>query len=285
MIHIHIKYNNMSSSNFSFIIEPIKKADYFNSLIMSLFFIPSQIEHLILNSEPKAPMIIYLQELIKTKYIDIVRNQLSLNVENISEIMTFFNYCGWKNNTLDIFEHQKINLFYEFIVKIFNVSPIEIIDIDINLDIDNEYYLEDVSGINKIKKIPYLHFKVNKPSTDIKSLYEEWKSNNQKIINIPKMVSIYIDRTEKQSVDIQERIRLIYNMGAYNTIKWEVQSIICFNEEKQEYYAIIREYSDKWLFFSENCVPCLSRLDIKNKEIAEIIKIECVFIIYQCVNF
>ncbi len=58
---------------------------------------------------------IYLQEIIKTKFVDRVRSGTSILMEIMNEIRTFSIVCGWL--TLDeLLEQQNVNEYFYFFI-------------------------------------------------------------------------------------------------------------------------------------------------------------------------
>ncbi len=145
---------------------------------------------------------------------------------------------------------------YQFIFDIFNVNKIEI---------DN----------NKIINMITLHVNTNKQTT-IKKLLNEWQTNeNINIINIPQFICLNIIRDKDIQIDIQKKIKL-------NTINnWNFYSALC--KHNNEYYVLLHK-DDDYYIYDPNINQQFYTIKMDNKEIADKIKQECIFIVYKLVD-
>ena len=67
----------------NFVIEDGYNTSYIDSLFMGLFYTPSLIENIFLNTLPKKLDNVYLQEIIKDKYVDIIKSGKSILFDTI----------------------------------------------------------------------------------------------------------------------------------------------------------------------------------------------------------
>lgn len=295
-----------------FVIENGYNTCYIDALLMSLFYKPSCYLDGLLISEPKDPIHIYLQEIIKTKFVDKVRKNISVCADVMNEIRTYANICGWKQNLPEeLFEQQDVNEFYTFLLDVINSPLIEIQRQTISEALDSK------SDLGEIEKIPFINLNVpsDVDSTTIKELLNIWMNNNMvdikreiinkkgiktiesvkglniyKIMNVPTFVGISLNRFSLDSnkrvvtqIDIQKRIKLHHISDDHDGLRWKIHAFICHQGEKSKsghYYAVIFSNENTWLIFDDKAVPSVKEIDIKQLEVAESIKREIVFAIY-----
>lgn len=244
-------------NNESFIVCDGYNTSYISSLLMALFYIPSQLD-VILENECLNINKMYLQDLIKYNFVNNIRQHISINEEILNEIRNYSHYCGWLEIT-ELLNLANINDYYIFIAKSFEIKPIE---------------LKNNSDLCYTIKL-----RLKNKCHDIHELLYTWLEKNI-ITNAPQIVTLYLDRSKqkKSMVDIKKYIQPHkYNLDHhYTNIIWEIQSIICF---ENIYYSLIY-HCNKWYLYNEKNIPAIHEIDIKNKNIIEITQKNCILIIY-----
>lgn len=292
-----------------FVVENGFNTCYISSLLMALFYKASYLD-VILQSEPKTDIFIYLQEIIKTKFVERVRNGTSVLADVMNEIRSIANICGWLNHE-ELMEQQDVNELFAFIANQTNLPTIDIQRETITEGIEHK------SDLGEIETLPFLTLPVpdDRDEISIKNLLDKWMNNNTvdiqrdtlkdgnkvvenvkglniyRIMNVPMTIGISLNRfgstthTRSQTkIDIQKRIKF-HNTGcdADAGLKWRIHSIICHTGETNKsghYYAVIFGSDNKWFRFNDQNVPSLEEINIKNDENMNVIKRECVFLFY-----
>ncbi|AYV83523.1 MAG: ubiquitin carboxyl-terminal hydrolase [Hyperionvirus sp.] len=295
-----------------FVIENGFNTCYIDALLMSLFYKPSSYLDGLLVSEPKDPMFVYLQEIIKIKFVDKVRKNVSVGGDVMNEIRVYASICGWKQNfPEELFEQQDVNEFYTFLLGIIN-SPL----IEIQRQTFSEGALDSRSDLGVIEKIPFVNLNVSGDVevVSIKELLSGWMNNNTveikrevikkgvrsvemvkalniyKIVNVPTFVGISLNRFGggageriRSQIDIQKRIKLHHISDDHDGLRWRIHAFICHQGESAKsghYYAVIFSNENTWLLFDDKAVPSVKEIDITVSDIAESIRREIVFAIY-----
>jgi len=249
----------------NFIVEDGYNTSYMDSLFMGLFYTPSLIENIILNTNPKKIDNVYLQEIIKDKFVDIIKNGKSILSDTINEIRNIFFMYGWLDYDT-ICTHQTVNNFYNFIAEMF-VSPIKIQQ---NCDkIDDTIYND----------IYFINIDLNEKNENILSLkevYLKWLEHTQyTIINIPPILPFYINRNNnKTKINILRRIKL---HSHDNALDWLFYSAICLKDD--HYYTLIHNCG-KWFIFDNDQIPCLNEVKMNDIDFINKIMTEVVMIFY-----
>jgi hypothetical protein len=183
-------------------------------------------------------------------------------------------------------QEQNIINYFKFIAELFNIDKI---------DFELEQIKDNSNIINKnILSIDYLTFKPNSDTT-IKILMEKWINDNifknneyqsnlyniYSLSNIPTYIIIHINRDEdtennKAKIDIMKRIKFYNGLDTQNYLKWNLQSIICYDKT---YYTIV--YNNKnSILFNNKFFPSFTHLNINDDEIKDKIMAECVMLVY-----
>ena len=249
----------------NFIIEDGYNTSYIDSLLMGLFYTPSLIENIFLNTVPKKLDNIYLQEIIKDKFVDIIKNGKSVLFDTINEIRNIFFMYGWLDYET-ICNNQNINVFYNFIAETL-ITPIKLQkNDDTDSNIDHTYYI-DINLNEESDKIILL-----------KDVYNNWLTTNKKmIINIPHILPFYINRNNnKNKINIQRRIKLDPSDND-NILDWIFHSAICLNDD--HYYTLLQNCG-QWFIYDNNNVPCIHEVKMNDIEIINKIMTEVVMIFY-----
>ncbi len=289
--------------------------NYIDVLLIALFFKPSYLEHTFLNNQPKSAEYLYLQELIKQKFVLSLHNKTSITSNIVNEIRNYSFILGWKSFD-EILQKQNIIDFYIFLAEKFDILPIEITEInkikEENLDIIvknlSKNLLHDLSKeFSKIipNKELYIRlsldelFKTDKITIHLRELLEKWFTDNNShdlndstimtqnnkcnIINNPIIIPVYINRQLTSSltyinikIDIPKKIK-IYKSDTEIT-KYKFHSLICSTPDGL-YYALI-ENNNKWYIYDNTKIPCFVEIKMDDIHIIDLIQTQCTVIFY-----
>jgi hypothetical protein len=266
------------------IVEDGFNATYIDSLLIALFYNNNKYLLEILNLNPIKPAGIYLQELIKQKFVEPLQRNFSISSSTINEIRNYSKICGFEID--DITKEQNIINYFKFIAELFNIDKI---------GFELEQIKDNSNIINKnILSIGHLTFKPQSDTT-IKILMEKWIDNNifknkeyhsnlyniYSLSNIPTYIIIHINRDEdtennKAKIDIMKRIKFYNGLDTQNYLKWNLQSIICYDKT---YYTIV--YNNKHsILFNNKYFPSFTQININDDEIKDKIMLKCVMLVY-----
>jgi len=240
------------------IIEDGGNTSYIDSILLYLFYNNQEL----LNNDPENNKYIYLQEIIKTKFIEPVKKNNVIFSNIMSEIQNYLFFFGFNNKNpieLFIFLFEKLNfepIRISFINNTFETIKQNISHINLIADKDctiKELYINFVQNNNEI-----LDFK-----------------NNIEILNLPKQINFHIERKCSCKVDILNIISLFVNDSIKEKeFKWKFNSLIGFSNGK--YYSIIHE--NKKLYIVKNSmIPSKILID---RSIIDMIKNEVIFVSY-----
>lgn len=299
-----------------FVVENGFNTCYMDSLFMALFYSPSNISLNMLDTDPTDPTFIYLQELIKTNFVEPVRKNHSISASTINEIRDYVFYNGWKSNIPEeIIEQQDVSEFYVFLANKFKMPKIEIKRTTITEAIPS------TNDTGAIEKIPFivLDLPENKEKKQdvitIKTLLNKWFNDNPidvkrdvynndkntiltetvkglnifKIVNVPGIVPLVINRftninsaKNESRVDIMQKIKLLNN-EEYDNLRWSIHSAICHtgNTIKSGHYYALINHANKWLLFDDKSVPSMNTVSMSDETLINKIQSECVFVIYK----
>lgn len=297
--------------NSLFVVENGLNTCYIDSLLMALFYKQSTYLDNILYCEPKDSLYIYLQEVIKHKFVTPIRNNISVLASDMNEIRLNAHICGWLAGSTpdELLDQQDVNEFYSFLLDVTNGQNIKI-------QRQTIYENNDNTEFGEIESLPFISLSVpdNTDKTSVKELLNDWMNNNvvhniekyiiknekkelnlvnglnfYKIINVPMFIGLSFNRfgnnqTRIQTmIDVQKKIKLYHINDENEGLRWTIHSLICHKGESNNnghYYSIIYSSDNKWLIFDDLSIPCLQEIDIKNQAVASIIQIEVVFVIY-----
>ena len=229
---------------------------------------------------------IYLQELIKSKFVDLIRKDICIYIDNINEIRNYLFILGWYNDDIDeLFKNKDIIDLFMFLTKKLNFEK---------LDIDVMTYNNGILDLkNNINNLSYININPTLTDTNIKFLFNSWinynintNSNNfYKLNKIPSYLFFYIDRVDKHNVknnikiDIMNKIKFTnVNETTQRELRWVINSFICL-DNKNKYYTLINK-NDEWYKFEENTIPSIQYIDIKNDKTKNKLMSEVVFLLY-----
>lgn len=257
-----------------FVVEDPGNSSYINSLLVALFYTPSYINTL-LSKNISDISCIYLQEFIKEKYVGTIHNHKSITNEDIN----YLKYILYKNNWRsfkDIYDCHNVEEFYEFILKKFEGQKIEIQNRVIKTD-----------SLDKVEKIAYIPLTVSDDMNEkiyIKDLLHNWMHHDSEVYeydisNIPVLMCFKLNRGKcKKDVYIQKKIKLSRHLYPNNAdLEWDFHSAICFSDH---YYTLLN-HNKEWLIFDNDCIPCIKRIRMDDKQITTHLKKESIFLIYK----
>ena len=268
----------------SFIVEDGLNTSYIDSLLIALFYTQTHLQNMLFQ-QPQDSKFVYLQELILNNFVNKIKKNYSIESSIINEIRNYSFVCDWKKNTYNLTGLFNVVDYFEFLTKGFDYNNLEIDIIEINRT--KEFMKQLV--------IPYIEV-VPKYDTNIKDLIDDWKNkiirSNNKFISynfkeIPLMIPIYINRKEingsinVNKVDIYKKVKFKgKRVNLINDCEWNIHSIICHSSSGGgNYYSLIKN-NNEWNIFSNNKIPSLSSFDMKNVNMCNKIKQECVLILY-----
>jgi hypothetical protein len=308
--------NNIS---YPLVVENGFNTSYIDSLFMALFYKNTEYTNFILENIPKTPPSYYLQELIKSKFIRPIQRNYSINSNVINEIRNYSVICGWSKDK-DITEQKNCIEFFEFLMNIFNIKPIEleILEFKNNVltnfsqKILQSYIVLEPKKDDTIRNLlnTWINSKIYSPDESIIQCY--------KLNDIPQFITLYIDRTNKKyddfdknednidynldykidyKIDIMKKIKFFgINDQTQNFIKWRIHSIICKNNKSDKsdksdksnksghYYSLLTTSDNKWLLFDDNNIPSINNINIDDDDIKEKIMSEVEILIYTLDN-
>ena len=297
----------------NFIIENAVNTCYIDSLLMALFFEITHLDELLSkNLKNTNVLTIYLQEYIKEKFVNVVRNEKSVLSDDIDMIRTLCFQLGWRNTSQDEYINQQdVNEFFVFLMEIFENEQITMSRYSVSENVYNESF--DVGQEETIPFIP-LSLPENQTMITVKELLHNWlydnisdlksiniEENNTIIIkglntyfinNSPQLLCLSINRFNNQgtrimtNVIIQKKISP-YNKEPLNVNKWEFQSAICHRglTNKSGHYYTLLSKNDKWYIFDDLEVPCMREVYMDDITVTNMLKKECVFLIYRLPKF
>lgn len=293
----------------SFIIENAGNTCYIDSLLMGLFYTKSSLE-VMLDKDIKNTMGIYLQEFIKEKFIKMVRDNKSILSEDMTMIKTLCFQLGWRvtnSNTHyneEFYRQQDVNEFFTFLMEIFENELIEITRhtiTEINDETGAKEYIPFIplaipESHNPVTIKQMLHAWLFDNISDFKKFVpqnqrEEYVSglNTYTITNIPNMLALSINRFKEQDtridtdVIIQKKIILPAKDNYFNSYEWFFHAAIChkgISTRSGHYYTLLSN-NNKWYLFDDMKVPCLKEVSMTDKSVTNLIKKECIFLIYK----
>jgi len=124
--------------------------------------------------------------------------------------------------------------------------------------------------------------------------------SSYKIVNIPPIIALSINRFNNKQQRINTSINIQKGINPYknttndrinnitlNGIHWNIHSIVCHrgNTPKSgHYYSIL--YNDKkkaWYMFDDLKIPSMKQVFMSDKNIINLVKKDCVFLIYKLI--
>lgn len=244
-----------------FVVEDGYNTSYISALIVGLFYEKSNIERIVLteNSNINGHET-YLQKLIKYKFVDNMRNNISVQSNILNEIRNYAYLCGWKiTKSIDelMCQHDVID-FLSFLLSIFNVPYLEVNGNNC------QYITLDNPNLGTLTK-----------------MYNNWCNTNI-IENIPPFVIFKINRdiSKMEPVDIMSKIKLFNSNHVYCDIKWIFHCAICKNTITNINYCILT-INEKLYIWDEKQYPNLSEINLSDQDITYKIKTETYCVVYR----
>ena len=262
-------YNIKNIINIMLIIEDGYNTSYIYTVILGLFYKKSNISEL-LNIDPNNQCFIYIQEFIKFKILEPIRNNISINSATINEFRNYISICDWIKPNNTILELRNIAELYIYLMN-------GLTDMKIKIEILNNNNIDTLL-------FDYIQLELNN-NNDVNTLFKSWilnnilKNNNKyKLKDIPYVLPFMIVNNNKNNLDIFYKITFSQIDDIYQKhICWNINSIICFDNNNKNYYVIIHKSKNKWLLFNDHCVPSLKEINLTD---FNIIQKECVCLFY-----
>lgn len=278
----------------SFVIKNAINTCYMDSLLMSLFYQPSNTHNLLLQVEPENINGLYLQEVLRDNFTKKINNYVNIDAETMNLIRLLCCDMGWKNNNVyEYYEQQDVAEFYEFLINTFNPSQFMI---EIQRTTLQDTTL-DRHGV--IEKIPFIPLSLlDESNNNINNMLNNWMFNNMlqngggktiinnyKILNTPYLLPLIINRytDENNKLDMEVNVDKIIKPNDMNKLSWTIHAIIChngINAKSGHYYAILFR-QNKWYLFDDLVVPSLKEVNICDHDIDDKIKKQSVFLFYK----
>jgi hypothetical protein len=253
------------------IIEESYNTNYFNTLLVSILYSSTTVQELFLDNIPINLKSIYLQELIREKFVKKINKGHCIFSNTINEIRNMCYVLGYLDyNITELLEEKKIELIYSFFIKFFNIPIIRL-----------KYN-------NTSKQIPYIELDIHNNSS-IKNNLHDWIKNyinydnvtNIQFKSIPILISIKLNRLHDDLlVDIKKRIKVFKNCGEFDIFIWTIYSVICYDNEKQMYYSLLYN-NNKWKLYNKDNTPSIKNIKLNDLDFKEKIMKECEFLIYK----
>ncbi len=280
--------NNYNETNIiPCVIEGGYFTSYINALLSALFYKNNEhIQHLLL-SDPNNSSGYYLQEIIKTNYIEPLRRHYTIKSDIINEIRNYILINGYLTNEsiINSMKSQSINKLYEFLLEYLNGNKLEfeIMKIKDGVLIDKDK--------DKTYKTSIIKLDVNNDDTSIKKLFLNWLNTEilkeqedyycYNLKNIPSYISFYFNRNNKNTmIDIMRKIKFFNNCDpTQNYIKYKIHSLIC-KDENNNYYSVLTTFNNKWIMLTENKIPSMEYIILNDDDLNDKIKKEVVFAMY-----
>lgn len=286
-----------------FIVDNAGNTCYIDSLLMGLFYHNTHIERL-LNKDIKSTLGLYIQEYIKENFINQVRKNKSVTASDMEMFRLLIFQAGWRKNSSSYDEEltyqQDVNEFYIFLMELLESDKIEIIRRTIT-----EGMLSDSdNGIKELLPFIPLSLSENGMKITVKEMIHNWLYNNIvdvtrnvevdkekmikglatfNMINVPQIISLSINRFNNLGIRIDTSV-IIQKKICINTSEWVFHAAICHKGNtltSGHYYTLISINNTKWYTFNDLDVPCMKEVTMDDPEVTNLIKKECVFLIYR----
>jgi hypothetical protein len=249
------------------VVENGYNTSYITSLLVGLFYAPTNYYDLLLDSMPSDIKIVYLQELIKNNLVEPLRKNIVINNSIINEI-------------------KNILLLFDFINKEQFIKSQNILNL-YNIINSNSICTEYITN-NQIINIPFINLTIsnNEKETNLSTLVKKWLYDNIivphlsqhiELKKIPSILPIYINKKNDEDIDIKYQIKPFYNIDKFSNVTMSIHSIICYSKLDNHYYTIFLDKKE-WILFSDKLVPSFIKIDIKNNHK---IRKEVVLVIYK----
>jgi hypothetical protein len=263
-------------------IEDGYNTSYIDSVLIALFYKTNSYTDALLNKYTQNYSIIYLQELIKNKFIDALHKNFSINSCIINEIRNYSFVMGWDKYSSYLNELCSPINFFIFLNTLFEGDTI---NIEINQIKDGIFNTN-----NKFNSLQTIILNPTK-NTSIRELFISWISDNiigfdqnnmfncYKLINIPNYICFDIKRNnEIYKIDLMKKIKFFSNSDpTQNYLTWIIHGIICYSGIN--YYSLIY-CNNNWIEVNSSNIPSFKIIDLSDDDEIERIQTEVVFVIY-----
>lgn len=277
---------------------------YITSILLSLFTKDSNIDTLLENNT-NDPTFVYLQELIKNKFVNPLKKFYSISSNVINEIRNFSYICGWKNDSI-ILENHNAEDFLLFLMEHLNCNDTDFLHSQngiIKLNVKSFAKCEsDILNVMYMLRLWEKNFFENKSTP----LFENVKEKSP-LEQIPNLIPIFLDRKMIQKkyeknklnrvknddltechlynkIDIPQEIRFRYIGDDTNKkLRWKIHAIVCctYTSTNKKYYTLVNYKKNGWIVINFGDVPSIQKIDMNNVIIMEKIMRECVLIFYN----
>lgn len=269
------------------ILEDGYNTDYIYSLIIAIFYMPTDGTNKMINIDSNNGNTYYVQEYIKNKFIYPLHHNQSIESHVVNKLRMFLYNCGWLYKTdQHILSKPSINIFYDFLIcELFsyNFTIIRICSIDNTTRAEtNEKHVNMITlthtHISKVQK--------NNPNKilSLSLLINNWVDTNIieekydfRFDSVPMILPIYLDiRDEKTNInthyiDIMEGVNFCnVNDKIQKMLIWDLHSIICQNN-LGEYYTITLDQNKNMIAYSDKNIP--SKWLINNSDVDVVKKV------------
>jgi len=255
---------------------------YIDSVLVALFYKTNPYTNILLEKNPQKHSVIYLQELIKTKFIVPLHKNFSISSSIINEIRNYALIMGWDEHSSYLNELSSPIDFFKFLNQSFEGDSI---NIEINqikdgiFDTNNKYNLLQTISLAPTK------------DTSVRELFISWISDNilghehnnmfncYKLINIPNYICFDIKRNNNRfKIDLMKKIKFFSNADPMqNYLTWIIHGVICYSGKN--YYSLIYG-TNNWVEVNSSKVPSFNQIDLSDYDEIERIQSEVVFVIY-----
>lgn len=275
---------------------------YIDSLLMGLFYHNTHIERL-LNKDIKNALGLYIQEYIKENFINIVRKNKSVVASDMEMFRILIFQAGWRKNSIlpdEDINQQDVNEFYIFLMDILENDKIEIMRRTITEGMISD---NDV-GIKELLPFIPLSLSETDDKITVKNMIHNWLYNNVidvtrkvdsdkekmikglatfNLVNIPQIIAMSINRFNNLGIRIDTSV-IIQKKVCINTSEWIFHAAICHSGNSLisgHYYTLISINNTKWYIFNDMNIPCMKEVGMDDPDVTNLIKKECVFLIYR----
>lgn len=275
------------------ILEDGYNSDYIYSLIIALFYIPSDGLNKIINSDTNNSDTYYIQEYIKTKFIYPIHRNKSIEASTVNKLRLFMYNCGWhKNNDQNILDKGKVDDFYNFLMGKMMEYNMQFVKINPNANTSKIIKIDMLKITNaQLMSINSINSSDNDP-INLSCLVNQWindeiiqTSNSYKFESMPCIIPIYLDIRNPitgyntKNINIMEGLHFSNNGDKIQRMFiWEIHSLIC-QTSQGNYYAITIDHNNVFMAFSDKQMPSNWIVDTSNINIVNNImkEVRCIF--------